>query len=69
MIELISYSERRKIREELERSDLQGESLDPTIKCKCRDCGIVHFRPRKESNEHNSKENESRSDNAPAAET
>lgn len=48
-IYLNSFSERRRIREELERSQANGFSVDPADKCKCPECGIVHFKPRKET--------------------
>ena len=47
----LTLAERKRIREQLQREDAQGESLDPATKCKCPDCGIIHFRPRKENNE------------------
>lgn len=47
---ITSFSERRRIREQLQRSEIKGESLDPAIKCVCH-CGYVHYKPkpRKES--------------------
>lgn len=44
-----TYSDRRKIREEIQQSDAEGFSVDPAIKCKC-SCGNVHYRKRDETN-------------------
>lgn len=49
MIYLNSISERRRIREELQRTEASGFSVDPADKCKCDKCGRVHYIPRKES--------------------
>jgi len=40
-----TYSERRLIREELQRLEVEGVSLDPATKCRC-ECGNVHYRKR-----------------------
>lgn len=50
--ELTTYSERRRIREEIERSEVQGESLDPATKCICDRCGAIHYKriEKKDSN-------------------
>jgi hypothetical protein len=46
-----TYSERKKMREELQRQEVEGVIIDPAAKCKCDRCGQIHFRPRKEANE------------------
>lgn len=46
---LQSFSERRKIREELQRSESQGIRVDVADVCKCPNCGIDHYRPRSEA--------------------
>jgi hypothetical protein len=46
---LNTYSERRKIREEIQRLEQEGVSLDPAIKCRCA-CGNVHYKLRGSSN-------------------
>lgn len=45
-VSINSFSERRRIREQLQRSNEDGVSLDPAIKCKCPDCGSVHYKPK-----------------------
>lgn len=39
-----SFAERRRIREQLQRSEAQGVSLDVGVKCKCPDCGMIHYK-------------------------
>ena len=46
----LTLSDRRRIREQLEREQAEGVSLDPAVKCKCI-CGNVHYRKREEANE------------------
>ena len=52
-----TYTERRKIREELQRSGVSGESIDGTVKCKCPDCGELHYK-RKPDNQTNERKQE-----------
>ena len=46
----LTYAERRRIREDLQRAEQEGESLDPAIKCRCPHCNQVHYK-RKEPND------------------
>lgn len=48
----LTYSTRREIREELQRREVEGVSLDPATKCRC-SCGDIHYRKREEANEQN----------------
>jgi hypothetical protein len=45
-----SYRERKAIREQLDREKVEGVSIDAGQKCKCSQCGDIHFR-KKEPNE------------------
>jgi hypothetical protein len=40
----LTYSTRREIREELQRQEAEGVSLDPAVKCICPNCNQVHYR-------------------------
>jgi hypothetical protein len=40
----LTYSTRREIREELQRQEAEGVSLDPDVKCICDHCGAVHYK-------------------------
>jgi len=57
-VSLNSYTERRRIREELERSEVQGLNLDPTVRCKCDRCGAVHYRPKERNEIHDLRKQE-----------
>jgi hypothetical protein len=49
---LESFSERRKIREEPQRSGAEGGPReDVAVLCRCPDCGTQHYRKRDESSE------------------
>ena len=39
-----TYSERRLIRERLQREEVEGVSLDPATKCICPNCNQVHYK-------------------------
>lgn len=41
-----SLSKRREIREQMLREDTKGISVDAADKCKCPNCGQVHFKKR-----------------------
>lgn len=47
-VSINSYSDRRRVREELERQGIDGERVDVGVKCVCGNCGQVHYK-RKES--------------------
>jgi hypothetical protein len=47
-VSINSYSERRVIREELQREDVEGVSLDPALKCVCPNCNSVHYKAKQE---------------------
>jgi hypothetical protein len=41
-----TYTERRKLREQLQRESYQGVNIDAAVKCVCQKCGQVHYRKR-----------------------
>jgi hypothetical protein len=47
-VSINSYSDRRRVREELERQGVDGERVDVGVKCRCPLCNQVHYK-RKES--------------------
>jgi hypothetical protein len=48
--EVKTYSERKLIRERLQREEIQGVSLDAATKCICH-CGQVHYRKKEKVDE------------------
>lgn len=50
-VSINTYSDRRRVREALQREEVEGESLDPAMKCKCSECGQVHFKPKEKQND------------------
>lgn len=46
---VMTISERRRIREERQRADIEGFREDVANLCKCPNCGEVHYRPRSEA--------------------
>lgn len=45
----LTISERRRIREERQRTGAEGYRVDVAELCKCPNCGIGHYRPRSEA--------------------
>lgn len=43
---LESLSQRRRIREERQRTETEGYRVDVADLCKCPNCGVSHYRPR-----------------------
>jgi hypothetical protein len=46
-MEINTFADRRRVREELERQGVDGERVDVGVKCRCQ-CGDVHYRRKTE---------------------
>jgi hypothetical protein len=43
-VSINSYSDRRRVREELERQGIDGERVDVGVTCRCPLCNQVHYK-------------------------